>query len=202
MVQFRSYQADEVAAFHRVRDPFGAFSNMAGGYPIRLGGVEAGSSEALYQAFRFPNLPDLQAEVLSAPNPLLAKRHAYTRIGETRSDWDSVKVNVMRFVLRAKFGSHQDRLHPLLSAAGDRPIVEISHRDDFWGARPEGDRLVGRNVLGRLLMELRLELASHPLGTPLLIVPRFREARLLGGCLSTEWVGGARPEPDQAPLLF
>ena len=44
----------------------------------------------------------------------------------------------------------------LLESTGDRPIVEESRRDDFWGAKPTGDHLlVGMNILGRLLMELR-----------------------------------------------
>jgi restriction endonuclease S subunit len=39
---------------------------------------------------------------------------------------------------------------------GDRSIVEDSRKDDFWGALPKDDgTLVGMNVLGRLLMELR-----------------------------------------------
>ncbi|PTX52650.1 type I restriction enzyme S subunit/hypothetical protein [Gemmobacter caeni] len=202
MVQFRSYAASEAAAFHRVRDRFGAFSNMAAGYPVRFGGVEAPSSEALYQALRFPDLPGFQGEILSATSPILAKRHAYTRIRESRSDWEAVKVNVMRFVLRAKFGAHQSRLLPVLAETGERPIVEISHRDDFWGARPEGGRLHGRNVLGRLLMELRLELAAHPIGAPLLVAPRFARASLLGSELGPERVGDIAAEPDTGPFLL
>ena len=44
----------------------------------------------------------------------------------------------------------------LLLETEDQPIVEQSRRDDFWGAKPVNeDTLVGTNVLGRLLMELR-----------------------------------------------
>jgi hypothetical protein len=44
----------------------------------------------------------------------------------------------------------------LLLATGDGPIVEQSRRDAFWGAKPlDDDTLVGQNVLGRLLTELR-----------------------------------------------
>src|SRR5262249_38134452 len=47
----------------------------------------------------------------------------------------------------------------LLLKTGARPIVEESRKDDFWGAKPQDDgALVGMNVLGRLLMELRQEL--------------------------------------------
>jgi hypothetical protein len=49
----------------------------------------------------------------------------------------------------------------LLRSTGDWPIVEESRRDDFWGAKAvDEEMLVGANVLGRLLMELREELRS------------------------------------------
>ena len=140
----------------------------------------AGSSEALYQALRFPHLPGFQREILEQPAPILAKRHAYARVAETRPNWDRVRVNVMRYALCAKFGSTQGGLLDLLTGTGEAPIVEVSHRDDYWGARPVDGRLVGRNVLGRLLMELRAELRSHPSGAPLLVGPSFPDPVLLG----------------------
>jgi ribA/ribD-fused uncharacterized protein len=167
---------------------------MSSGYPIRVCGVGTGSSEALYQALRFPHLPEFQAEVLDQAAPILAKRHAYARVGETRPDWDRVRVNVMRYVLRAKFGSAQGGLLDLLRGTGEAPIVEVSHRDDYWGARPVNGRLVGRNVLGRLLMELRAELQTHPSGAPLLIEPRFPDPVLLGHPLTPDHVGPALSE--------
>jgi len=43
----------------------------------------------------------------------------------------------------------------------DRPIVEESSRDPFWGAKPTNtETLIGTNVLGELLTELREELKS------------------------------------------
>jgi ribA/ribD-fused uncharacterized protein len=191
MVAYRSYIASEVAAFHRVQDRFGPFSNMASGFPVEVGGVPSPSSEALYQALRFPQMPDFQHEILSQATPILSKRHAYTRVDETRPDWNLVKVNAMRYVLRAKFGTTQGDLLDLLRGTGDTPIVEISHRDDFWGARPVVDRIEGRNVLGRLLMELRLDLSAHQAGEPVLVDPRFPDPILCERVLGAEWV---RPE--------
>ena len=43
----------------------------------------------------------------------------------------------------------------------NRPIVEVSTRDPWWGARPVAERYEGRNVLGRLWMELRQQLRDH-----------------------------------------
>jgi type I restriction enzyme S subunit len=64
----------------------------------------------------------------------------------------------MRWVLRLKLSMHWTQFSELLLSTGDKPIVEDSRKDDFWGAVPvDNTTLVGMNVLGRLLMELREE---------------------------------------------
>lgn len=157
----RSYREDEVAAFFRTSDRFGAFSNMARGFPLSVQGINVPSSEALYQALRFPHLPDFQAEILAQDSPILSKRHAYTRVSETRADWMEVNVAAMRYVLRLKWACHPDRIGALMRETEGRPIVEISSRDSFWGTKRDGNILTGSNVLGRLLMELRLSVLDH-----------------------------------------
>ena len=73
-----------------------------------------------------------------------------------RPDWDTSSTKIMRWCLRVKLAQNFERFSSLLLATGDRPIVEQSRKDDFWGAKPESpSRLIGANVLGRLLMELR-----------------------------------------------
>lgn len=64
----------------------------------------------------------------------------------------------MRWALAVKLACNLERFGALLLTSGDLPIVEESHRDVFWGARPSKETpglLVGHNALGRLLMELR-----------------------------------------------
>lgn len=164
----RVYSQFDVVGFRRNRDPAGALSNMFA-MPAALAGIAAPSSEALYQALRFPELPDHQAAILAAPNAFLAKQAAYQRIGEQRTDWSAgrqVRVNCMRLALRAKL-AHQEnrpRLLAILAASRGRPIVEISVKDGVWGAIPDGHgKLIGLNMLGRLWMEIRERLAEDPL---------------------------------------
>jgi ribA/ribD-fused uncharacterized protein len=71
-----------------------------------------------------------------------------------RRDWDSARVHVMREALCAKFAQHAD-LRELWLSTGDATIVEHTERDDFWGDGGDGS---GKNMVGRLLMELRHEL--------------------------------------------
>ncbi|MXX81037.1 MAG: NADAR family protein [Chloroflexi bacterium] len=154
------YRTSKVASFRKTRESWGGLSNMASGFPLKVGPVEVPSSEALYQACRSPDIPLVQHRIVSQKSAMKAKmvRRPYEEF--TRDDWDEVRVPVMDWCLRLKLSQHIQSFGDLLWATGDRPIVENSHRDDFWGAIPQGDSLVGLNVLGRLLMRLRRELIN------------------------------------------
>lgn len=149
--------------FCKVRDPWGGLSNMSNVFPLMVNGVRVPSSEALYQAMRFPHEPAWQQEILSAGHAMQAKMVAKKdgrRANFSRPDFDEIRVDVMRWALRIKLAQHQETFGALLIESGDRAIVEFSKKDDFWGAKPDGvepTRLVGTNMLGRLLMELRDE---------------------------------------------
>ncbi len=126
-------------------------------FPMVINGINARTSEALYQACRFPELPELQLQILSEYSPITAKRIGRPYISETRPDWLEVNVNIMRWCLRVKLAWNWTKFHAILMATKDLPIVEKSYKDSFWGAIPthDGSTLIGKNVLGRLLMELR-----------------------------------------------
>ena len=70
-------------------------------------------------------------------------------------EWDLLRIDKMRMALRWKYEEHPDEIADLFEATAGRPIVEMSTHDAFWGAKPEGEQLVGVNALGRLWMELR-----------------------------------------------
>ena len=56
------YEIAKVAAFRRTRENWGGLSNMASGFPLWIGPIRVPSSEALYQACRFPDLPSCSIE--------------------------------------------------------------------------------------------------------------------------------------------
>lgn len=94
---------------------------------------------------------------------MTAKMKAKTFKSQTRSDWDEVRFKIMRWCLRVKLSQNFDEFARLLLATKDRAIVEQSRRDTYWGAKlsEDGATLVGQNVLGRLLMELREKLLNN-----------------------------------------
>ena len=73
-----------------------------------------------------------------------------------RQDWEDVKFHIMRWCLMVKLIQEWDDLAPLLLKTKGLPIVEYSKKDAIWGAMPYGnDKLKGKNILGRLLMDIR-----------------------------------------------
>ena len=159
----RRYNPADVAGFCKTADAHGGFSNMASGYPIMIGDVKVLSSEAFYQAMRFPDNQAAQEAILAERSPMMAKRTAYTFMTDTRPDWHEVNVGIMRHALRLKLCMNREKMMALYAEAAGRPIVEISQRDPWWGAKPvAGGMLEGCNVLGRLIMEQRQSLERDP----------------------------------------
>lgn len=161
--EFREYERDQVVSFRKTTEDFGGLSNMAPGYPIYVLGFRIRTSEALYQACRFPHIPQVQRMIIEETSPMTAKMRSKPFRDDSRPDWEDVRVKIMRWCLRAKLLHNWTAFSKLLLATGDRPIVEDSRKDDYWGAKGGEDNLLaGRNVLGRLLMELREIVRSDP----------------------------------------
>lgn len=59
---------------YKTKEDFGGLSNMAPGCPLQINGVRIPTAEALYQACRFPHLPDLQREIIESLLPPRSSR--------------------------------------------------------------------------------------------------------------------------------
>lgn len=77
-----------------------------------------------------------------------------SRRHKLREDWEQVKDDVMRRAVRRKFETDAD-LRELLLATSDEPLVENAPTDYYWGCGKTG---TGRNMLGKMLMEVRAQL--------------------------------------------
>ena len=176
--QLRTYDPATSIVFLKTKERFGGLSNMAAGFPLRVSGICIRTSEALYQACRFPHMPQLQRRIIDERSPMTAKMRGKPFRKDSRPDWDSVRVKIMRWCLRVKLAQNWHNFSNLLFATGCRPIVEKSRKDDFWGAKvAEDSSLVGMNVLGRLLMELReqmkIDQAESLQAVQPLLIPEF-----------------------------
>jgi N-glycosidase YbiA len=138
--------------FYRTGDEYGCFSNFSA-YPIELKGKLWPTSEHYFQAQKFDGTEHEEAIRLEK-SPMIAARMGRDRNKPIRPDWESVKDDVMREAVRAKFTQHPE-LRETLLATGDATIVEHTENDRYWGDGGDGS---GKNMLGRILMEIRTEL--------------------------------------------
>ena len=75
---------------------------------------------------------------------------------ELRSDWEDVKIDIMRQVLKSKFTQNPE-LKAKLIATGDTELIEGNNWNDRFCGVSRGK---GQNHLGKLLMEVRAELVN------------------------------------------
>jgi len=144
-----------VINFYSVNDEYGEFSNFAA-FPITVKKKRWPTSEHYFQAQKFEN-PAYREEIRKAKTPMIAARLGRDRRKKLRRDWESVKDNVMREAVRAKFTQHEE-LRVLLLSTGNARLVEHTANDACWGDGGDGS---GRNMLGRILMEVREKLRAE-----------------------------------------
>src|SRR5438128_10537627 len=140
--------------FYRTGDEHGYFSNFAP-YPITLKDTVWPTSENYFQAQKFAGT-DHEASIRLAKSPMIAARMGRDRSKALRSDWEFIKDEIMREAVRAKFTQHAE-LRKMLIDTGNALIVEHTENDSYWGDGGDGS---GKNMLGRILMEIRGELLA------------------------------------------
>jgi ribA/ribD-fused uncharacterized protein len=122
---------------------------------FELDGARHASVEHYFQAAKSLGTPDhASARRALAADPDPARAFRVGRTHALRPDWESVKRDVMRAGLRAKF-TQDAGLRALLASTGTAPLVQFKPGDAEWGTGPDGR---GANALGELLMELRAAL--------------------------------------------
>ena len=114
-------------------------------------GMQFATVEHAYQAAKATNLGD-RYKIQQCKTPGQAKRMGATI--PVREDWRTINFGVMKELLRQKFLNPELRTK-LLETSGHELVEGNNWGDVFWG-KVEG---VGANHLGRLLMEVRKEIA-------------------------------------------
>lgn len=113
-------------------------------------GIKYPSSENAYQAAKSLNT-DVRKKFINI-EPGDSKKLGRKII--VRNDWEKVKYNIMYEIVLDKFTRNKN-LGDLLVNTGDKYLEETNHwKDDVWGVC-DG---VGKNWLGRILMDVRSQL--------------------------------------------
>jgi len=129
--------------------PYGCFSNFSR-HGFTLDGCYWPTSEHYFQGQKFAGTPHLEA-VRDARTPKEAANIGRDRKRPLRHDWEQVKDDVMRRAVLAKFSTHA-AIRDVLLGTGDEDIMENAPKDYYWGIGTDG---TGKNMLGRILMEVR-----------------------------------------------
>ena len=115
--------------------------------PITIGGITYMCAEAAFQAAKledsaqrvmFSKLSGAEAKYLGRKVPL-------------RSNWESIKIQVMRDIIHEKFAQNPTLREKLLATNDDELIEGNEWNDIFWG-KCNG---IGKNWLGRILEDER-----------------------------------------------
>ena len=142
--------------FYNRDDPYYEFTNFYRA-PIQVDGHTWPTTEHYFQAQKFVGTP-----YVGVIRKLASAREAFQLSRDPkvsrwrRSDWDSVKDDVMLKALRLKFMQH-DKLRRKLLETGEKTLIEHTSNDSYWGDGGDGS---GRNTLGKLLMQVRRDLRA------------------------------------------
>lgn len=116
--------------------------------PVTYDGITYQNNEAAFQAQKVFGEARRQFEGIS---PKEAKRLG--RRVSLRSDWEYVKEDKMREIVRAKFVQNPDLMKKLLDTGNEELIEGNNWGDRTWGMVGG----TGQNLLGKILMDLRDE---------------------------------------------
>ena len=157
---------DSYLLFYREKARDGFYSNF---YPAQFdyAGKHYTSSEQYMMAQKAIMMNDLDAyaEIMAAKTPMAAKELGRKVRNYDEELWSSVRFQVVRRGVRAKFQQNRDFRAHLLDT-GNRVLVEASPTDALWGVKMSADnpdianpRLwKGQNQLGQVLMRVRADL--------------------------------------------
>jgi N-glycosidase YbiA len=129
--------------------PYGCFSNFSA-HGFVLDDSYWPTSEHYFQAQKFVGTARVE-QIRGLNKPKEAANMGRDRNGKERSDWETVKDEVMRQAVLAKFRTHGE-IRAILLGTGDEDLVENAPGDYYWGCGQDG---TGQNKLGLILMEVR-----------------------------------------------
>ena len=141
-----------IIKFYKTNEPYGYMSNYWKA-KFFLDNNWWSTTEHYYQAMKTFDINE-QEQVRNA-----AKANDARLLGQKvtlRADFDQVKDQIMKNCIIAKFKQNPDIKQQLLDT-GDAELIEDSPVDYYWGCGKDG---TGKNMLGKLLMEIRSELRN------------------------------------------
>ena len=129
----------------------GKFRFLSNFHPCKVvfDGIEYPSAEHAYVASKTSDIVQ-RYSIAEMEHPGEVKRLG--RKLKIRSDWEKVKVPVMKAIVQAKFDQNPDLMSLLKETRPNELVEGNTWGDRFWGESPLGN---GRNEWGKILMSVR-----------------------------------------------
>ena len=159
-IGIKRYPADQCALVKTAADEWGILGNF-GRAAVVVNGVEFSNTEKLFQCMKFTYAPVIQ-EIYAQNNmsiKMKAKKKEYEQY--VREDWKKFFLDALKFVLVTKYEQSEAFRAELERSKGLYIVEDETGRPgckksaDAYGAVLVGDEMVGPNLLGQFLMELR-----------------------------------------------
>ncbi len=154
------YPADRCALVKKAEEEWGILGNF-GRASVVVNGVEFSNTEKLFQCMKFAHMPVIQ-EIYAQNNmgiKMKAKKKEYEQY--VREDWPRIFLDALKFVLVTKYEQSEAFRVELERSKGFYIVEDETGRPgckksaDAYGTIREGAEMVGPNLLGQFLMELR-----------------------------------------------
>jgi ribA/ribD-fused uncharacterized protein len=137
---------------------------------FKLDDVEYKNAEQAFQAIRAKTFGDDESfkKILKSKSAQSAKSFGNKIEKFDEEVWNAQRDNVMRSILRAKF-SQNPTIRKQLLDSGNGMIANADPRENYWGIGTSAGTSIaknpakwkGKNMMGKLLMELRDELRAE-----------------------------------------
>ena len=159
-VGIKHYPAEQCALVKTAADEWGILGNF-GRAAVVVNGVEFSNTEKLFQCMKFTYAPVIQ-EIYAQNNmgiKMKARKKEYEQY--VREDWKKIFLDALKYVLVTKYEQSEAFRDELERSKGLYIVEDETGRPgckksaDAYGAVLVGDDMVGPNLLGQFLMELR-----------------------------------------------
>lgn len=160
-----------IIGFYHEYDPYGCFSNW---YPavFEYAGKTFANLEQymMYHKVMMFGKYDLADQIMQTSNPMECKKIAEQKFPEFNTvTWDSTCYTIVKRGVKAKFIQNPS-IKGMLLKTGNALLAECSPNDNKWGIgldikNPDWKTIAkwnGRNLLGRILMEVREDFRKWP----------------------------------------
>lgn len=161
----------DIIGFYHEYDPYGCFSNW---YPAEFeyAGKKYANSEQymMYQKVMMFGRKDLADKIMKTTNPMECKKIAGQKFPEFNAvTWESTCYTIVKRGVRAKLIQNPS-IKGMLLKTGNALLAECSPNDKKWGIgldnkNPDWKNIAkwnGKNLLGRILMEVRDDFRKWP----------------------------------------